>query len=77
MDSLHCNFIKDTCTGASLVFSFFLIEQFVKKALQQATVFIIMNQTEHRVYISYLDYSCIQMSMNAHTIYEDNCDLKT
>lgn len=52
---------KMNCTGASLVF-FSLIEQFVKKALQQATVW-------HRVYISYSDYSCIQMSMNTHSIY--------
>lgn len=65
MDSLHCNFMSDTCTGPVL----FSIGQFLKKALQQVTVFIVMNQIGHRAYISYSDYSWIQMSTNAHTIY--------
>lgn len=38
MDSLHCNFMNETCIGARSVF-FSPIEQFVKKALQQVTVY--------------------------------------
>lgn len=56
MDSLHCNFMNEIYTGARSVF-FSPIEQFVKKALQQVTAFIMMNQIGHRVYISYSDYS--------------------
>lgn len=77
MDSLHCNFTSDRYLYRASSVLFSPIEQFLKKALQQVTVFIMMNQIGHRVYISYSDYSWIQMSTNAHTIYEGNCDLKT
>lgn len=73
MDSLHCNFINDTHIGANSVS---LSYRTVCKGIAAGDC-LYNEEPNWAEGIYFIDYSRIQMPMNAHTIYEGNCDLKT